>query len=42
MKKDRPDHIVYSEEQGYTASLLPYATIEAETKKVLALIQSIK
>ena len=26
MKKDRPDNIVYSEEQGYNASLLPYAT----------------
>ena len=26
MKKDRPDNIVYSDEQGYNASLLPYAT----------------
>jgi hypothetical protein len=26
MEKERPDNIVYSEEQGYNASLLPYAT----------------
>lgn len=26
MKKDRPDHIVFSEEKGYNASMLPYAT----------------
>ena len=26
MKKERPDNIVYSETQGYNASLLPYAT----------------
>lgn len=26
MKKDRPDNIVYSEEHGYNAKLLPYAT----------------
>jgi Protein of unknown function (DUF2452). len=26
MEKERPDNIVFSEEQGYNASLLPYAT----------------
>lgn len=26
MKKDRPDNIVYSDEQGYNANILPYAT----------------
>jgi len=26
IKKERPDNIVYSDEQGYNASLLPYAT----------------
>lgn len=26
MKKDKPDNIVFSEEHGYNASLLPYAT----------------
>ena len=26
MKKDKPDNIVYSEEHGYNAKLLPYAT----------------
>lgn len=26
MKKDRPDNIVFSEEKGYNASMLPYAT----------------
>lgn len=26
MKKDRPDNIVYSEDHGYNAKLLPYAT----------------
>jgi len=26
MKKERPDNIVYDDEQGYNASLLPYAT----------------
>ena len=26
MKKERPDNIVFSEQQGYNASLLPYAT----------------
>ena len=26
MKNERPDNIVYSEEQGYNARLLPYAT----------------
>ena len=26
MKKERPDNIVYSDEQGYNASILPYAT----------------
>ena len=26
MKKDRPDNIVYSDEKGYNANLLPYAT----------------
>lgn len=26
MKKDKPDNIVYSEEYGYNARLLPYAT----------------
>jgi Protein of unknown function (DUF2452) len=26
MKKERPDNIVYSEENGYNASLLPYST----------------
>ena len=26
MKKDKPDNIVFSEEYGYNASLLPYAT----------------
>ncbi|MDI1315979.1 DUF2452 domain-containing protein [Flavobacterium sp.] len=26
MNKERPDNIVYSDEQGYNASLLPYAT----------------
>lgn len=26
IKKERPDNIVYSDEKGYNASLLPYAT----------------
>ncbi|PWJ97494.1 hypothetical protein BC749_107296 [Flavobacterium araucananum] len=26
MKKDKPDNIVFSEEYGYNARLLPYAT----------------
>ena len=26
MKKERPDNIVYSDEQGYNASILPYAS----------------
>lgn len=26
MEKERPDNIVFSDEQGYNASLLPYAT----------------
>ena len=26
MEKERPDNIVFSEQQGYNASLLPYAT----------------
>ena len=26
MKKDKPDNIVFSEEKGYNASMLPYAT----------------
>lgn len=26
MEKERPDNIVFSEDQGYNASLLPYAT----------------
>ncbi|UPT70885.1 MAG: DUF2452 domain-containing protein [Flavobacterium sp. JAD_PAG50586_2] len=26
MKKERPDNIVFSEEQGYNASILPYGT----------------
>lgn len=26
MKKERPDQIVYADEQGYNAKLLPYAT----------------
>ena len=26
MSKQKPDNIVYSDEQGYNASLLPYAT----------------
>lgn len=26
MKKDKPDNIVFSDEHGYNASLLPYAT----------------
>ena len=26
MKKNKPDNIVYSDEEGYNASLLPYAT----------------
>lgn len=26
MKKERPDNIVFSEEQGYNASVLPYGT----------------
>ena len=26
MKKERPDNVVYSEEHGYNANLLPYAT----------------
>ena len=26
MKKDKPDNVVFSEEQGYNASLLPYST----------------
>lgn len=26
MKKERPDNIVYSDEKGYNASLLPYST----------------
>lgn len=26
MKKDKPDNVVYNEEQGYNAALLPYAT----------------
>ena len=26
MEDKKPDNIVYSEEQGYNASLLPYAT----------------
>ena len=26
MKKERPDSVVYNDEKGYNASLLPYAT----------------
>ncbi len=26
MKKDKPDNVVFSEEKGYNASLLPYST----------------
>jgi hypothetical protein len=26
MKKERPDNVVFSDEQGYNASLLPYST----------------
>ena len=26
MKKEKPDNIVYTEEQGYNANILPYAT----------------